>query len=66
MENAGSILKEFYAAVVNRDLAKARGYLADEMVYQGIFKELPGADAYMAVFESFLEFTTRLGVKAIF
>jgi len=47
-------------------MAKARTYLADDMVFEGIFKELPDADAYMAVFESFMEVTTRLDVKMIF
>ncbi len=46
-------------------MARARSYLADDMVYQGIFKILPSADAYMAVFQSFMEFTTRLDVKVI-
>ena len=46
-------------------MANARTYLADDMVYEGIFKELPNADAYMEVFESFMEFTTRLDVKMI-
>ncbi|HLJ47491.1 MAG TPA: nuclear transport factor 2 family protein [Bryobacteraceae bacterium] len=65
METAGTILKNFYAAVACRDLAKARSYLADDMVYQGIFKTFPNADAYMEVFRSFIEFTTRLDVKLI-
>lgn len=65
METAGVILKDFYAAIVNRDMAKARSYLADDMVYQGIFKDFPDADAYMAVFQSFMEFTARLDVKVI-
>jgi ketosteroid isomerase-like protein len=65
METAGIVLKEFYAAIVSRDMAKARSYLADDMVYHGIFKNLPSADAYMAVFQSFMEFTVRLDVKMI-
>jgi ketosteroid isomerase-like protein len=65
METAGIILKEFYTAVVNGDMAKARGYLADNMVYQGIFKNFASADAYLAVFQAFMEFTTRLDVKMI-
>lgn len=65
METAGDVLREFYAAIVDRDMTKARGYLADGMVYHGIFKTLPSADAYMAVFQSFMEFTTRLDVQAI-
>ena len=65
MESSGIILKEFYAAIVDRDMAKARSYLADDMVYYGIFKDLPNADAYMAVFQSFMAFTTRLDVQVI-
>ena len=64
MEIPATIVKNFYAAIVNRDLAKA-SYLADNMVYQGIFKTLPSTDAYMTVFQSFMEFTTRLDVQLI-
>ncbi|HEY3739499.1 MAG TPA: nuclear transport factor 2 family protein [Bryobacteraceae bacterium] len=59
METAGNIVREFYAAIVNRDMAKARSYLADDMVYHGIFKMLPSA-----VFQSFMGFTTRLDGQA--
>ncbi len=65
METAGVIVKGFYEAVVSRDMGKARSYLADDMVYQGIFKDFPNAEAYMATFESFMKFTTRLDVKVI-
>jgi ketosteroid isomerase-like protein len=65
METPAIILKEFYTAIVNRDFAKARRYLADDMVYHGIFKTLPTADAYMKVFQAFMEFTTRLDVQLI-
>ena len=65
METAGTILRDFYAAIEGRDLTKARSYLADDMVYQGIFKTFPSADDYMAVFKSFMEFTTRLDVKLV-
>jgi ketosteroid isomerase-like protein len=65
MDTSGTILKEFYAAIASRDMSKARSYLADDMVYHGIFKDLPSADAYMAVFQSFMDFTTRLDVQMI-
>ena len=65
METSGTILKEFYSAIVSRDMATARSYLADDMVYEGIFKSFPNADAYMDVFKSFMDFTTRLDVKLI-
>ena len=65
MSTAGMVLKEFYDSIVRRDMAAARSYLADDMVYEGIFKTLPSADAYLSVFESFMQFTTRLDVKLI-
>ena len=66
MAAAGDVLQGFYHAIVSRDMPAARSYLADDMIYEGIFKTLRGADAYLTVFASFLEFTTRLEVKAIF
>jgi limonene-1,2-epoxide hydrolase len=63
--DSAATLEAFYDAIVRRDMPQARRYLADDMVYEGIFKTLRGADAYMAVFKSFMEFTTRLDVKLI-
>ena len=47
MTNAKVILEQFYAAVVQRDMAKARTYLADDMVFAGLFETYPNADAYI-------------------
>ena len=44
----------------------ARTFPADDMyIYQRIFRTFDGADAYMAVFRSFMEFTQPLEVKLI-
>ncbi len=32
MENAGDVVRSFYAAVVKRDLAAARRYLRDDLI----------------------------------
>ena len=38
MATTGQVAKDFYAAVVNRDLASARQYLADDLVFVGLFE----------------------------
>ena len=37
MASAGDVLKEFYEAVVARDLGAARTLLADALVFEGLF-----------------------------
>jgi len=46
--NAGTILREFYDAVIKRDMAKARSYLDDHMTFVGLFEPYPNADACIA------------------
>lgn len=65
MQNAGTILKQFYDAVKQRDMARARGYLADDMVFVGLFETYPNADAYIATFTQLMQIVTRLDVKVI-
>jgi hypothetical protein len=38
MTNAREILKKFYVAVVQRDFATARQYLADDLTFIGLFE----------------------------
>ena len=38
MAHVGEILKKFYAAVLKRDFATARTYLADDLVFVGLFQ----------------------------
>lgn len=65
MENAGSILRQYYDAVLQRDMKKARGYLADDMVFVGLFETYPNADAYIATFTQLMSIVKRLDVKTL-
>jgi len=63
--SAGQILNSFYAAVVKRNLAEARGYLSDDLLFKGLFETYHGADAYIASLSGLLSVTVRLDVKKI-
>jgi hypothetical protein len=63
--NAGSILKQFYDAVQQRDMAKARTYLDDNMIFVGLFETYPNADAYVATFTQLMSIVKRLDIKVI-
>jgi ketosteroid isomerase-like protein len=65
MPSAGDVLKGFYAAVVKRDLAAARGFLRDDLVFVGLFETYPSADAYIQALTGLLSITVRLDVKKI-
>ena len=65
MENAGEVLRNFYAAVVKRDLAAARACLADDMVFEGLFETYRSANEYMKTFAGLLQITVRLDIKKI-
>ena len=65
MDNAGDVLRKFYAAVAKRDLTAARGCLADNMVFEGLFETYSSADQYMKTFAGLLQITVRLDVKKI-
>lgn len=63
--DAGAMLKNFYDAVKQRDLAKARKYLADDLRFVGLFETYPNAEAYLKALTGLLGVTTRLDVKRI-
>ena len=63
--NAGTILKQFYDAVIQRDMAKARSYLDDHMIFVGLFETYPNADAYIATFTQLMNIVKRLDIKVI-
>ena len=65
MATAGEIVEQFYDAAVARDLAKARTYLADDLVFVGLFETYRSADDYIATFTGLLQITVRLKVKTI-
>ena len=62
---AGTTLKQFYDAVQRRDMAKARTYLDDNMIFVGLFETYPNADAYIATFTQLMSIVKRLDVKVI-
>jgi ketosteroid isomerase-like protein len=63
--NTGDVLQHFYDAVVRRDLAAARRYLDDELVFVGLFETYRGPDSYLAALAGLLGVTMRLDVKRI-
>ena len=65
MAGAGEVVKHFYAAVVRRDLAAARRFLADDMVFVGLFETYPSAEAYLSALTGLLGITVRLDPKVI-
>jgi hypothetical protein len=65
MSNTGNIIKQFYDAVIKRDMATARTYLADDLVFVGLFETYPDADTYIATLTGLLQITIRLDVKTI-
>ncbi len=65
MPAADAILRDFYNAVIQGELEKARTFLDDRMTYTGLFAVYPTADAYLAAFAHFLTITKRLDVKVV-
>ena len=63
--DAKQVLTRFYEAIRRRDLAAARGCLADDMTFIGLFETYPSADAYMKTFEQLLGIVTDLEVKLL-
>jgi hypothetical protein len=63
--NGGIILKQFYDAVQQRNMAQARSYLDDNMTFVGLFETYPNADACIATFTQLMQIVTRLDVKTI-
>jgi len=63
--SAGEVLKQFYDAAIARDLARARTYLADDLVFVGLFETYRSADDYIKAFTGLLQITVRLKVKTI-
>ena len=65
MTDAGETLRQFYDAVVRRDLDDARRYLADDLVFVGLFETYRGPDSYLVALAGLLGITVRLDVKRI-
>lgn len=65
MPDSGNLLGQFYEAVIRRDMAKARGFLDDRLVFIGLFETYPDADKYIATLTGLMQVTVRLTVKKI-
>jgi len=61
--SAGWILTSFYAAVVKRNLAEARGYLSDDLLFKGLFETYRSADACIEALTGLLSVTVRLELR---
>ncbi|HAM52756.1 MAG TPA: hypothetical protein DCP92_19435 [Nitrospiraceae bacterium] len=59
------ILKKLYAAVVKRDVAAARSYLDDDLMFLGFFETYRNAEEYIAAMTKLLQVVVRLDVKKI-
>ena len=65
MTNTGEILKKFYDAVQRRNMAEARQYLHNDLMFVGLFETYRSADKYLSALTGLLQVTVRLDVKKI-
>ena len=65
MGDTGEIVKNFYAAVVKRDLRSARRFLADDLEFVGLFETYHGPEQYLKALTGLVQVTARLDVKTI-
>jgi ketosteroid isomerase-like protein len=65
MVNAGEVLKNFYAAVEVKDIAAARRYLSDDLLFVGPFDTFNSADDYLAALGMLFQIVVRLDEKVI-
>lgn len=65
MASAGDVVRNFYAAAVNRDFTAARKLLSDNLVFVGLFETYHGPEEYLKAFTGLLQITVRLDVKAV-
>ncbi|HET7440476.1 MAG TPA: nuclear transport factor 2 family protein [Terriglobales bacterium] len=63
--DAKDTLKSFYAAVIKRDFIAARQYLADDLLFVGLFETYRGPDEYLNSLTGLMQITVRLDIKTI-
>jgi hypothetical protein len=66
MATSSEVVKNFYAAVVKRDFAAARKFLADDLVFVGLFETYKNPDEYLKALTGLMGVTVRLVPKSIF
>jgi len=62
---SGEVLKKFYEAVCRKDIETARHYLADDLVFVGLFETYHGHGEYTSALTKLLSITERIDVKRI-
>jgi len=65
MMGPGEVVKRFYEALRKKDLAAARPFLGEDLVFVGLFETYRGPAEYLAALGGLLGITTRLDVKTI-
>ena len=65
MPNAGEILRKFYVAVAAKDIAAARAYPNNDLLFLGLFETYHNAEEYLAALTKLLQVVVRLDVKKI-
>ena len=65
MSKASDVARQFYQAVVKRDLTAARTFLADDLEFVGLFETYHGPADYLAALTGLLGVTVRLDVQTI-
>jgi len=65
MMGPGEVVKRFYEAVRKKELAAARPFLGEDLVFVGLFETYRGPAEYLAALGGLLGITTRLDVKTI-
>ena len=65
MATSSDVARQFYAAVVKRDLNAARAFLSDDLEFVGLFETYHGPASYLAALTGLLGVTKRLDVKAV-
>ncbi len=66
MATSSEVVKNFYAAVVKRDFPAARKFLADDLVFVGLFETYKNPDEYLKALTGLMQVTVRLDPKSIF
>src|SRR5262249_43918840 len=65
MQQAGTTVADFYAAVCARDLNTARALLDPHLTFYGLFETYRSADEYLTALTGLLSITASLEIKTI-
>lgn len=60
-----NVAHEYYQSIARKDPAAARRFLADDLVFVGLFETFTNAEAYLKALTGLLQIVTRFEVQAI-